>query len=72
MSRPNSHAAHPSLGELKAEDITKGALMLKGWRERVTGTDLVMWLIGAGIVGMVIVGSVATLASGRYAGRPLV
>src|SRR5512139_1556796 len=43
--------------------------MLKGWRERVTGTDLVMWLIGSAIVGVVIVGSVATLASGRYAGR---
>src|SRR5512136_2562400 len=43
--------------------------MLKGWRERVTGTDLVMWLIGAAIVGVVIVGSVATLAAGRYAGR---
>jgi branched-chain amino acid transport system permease protein len=43
--------------------------MLKGWKERVTGTDLVMWLIGAAIVGVVVVGSVATLASGRYAGR---
>ena len=43
--------------------------MLKGWRERVTGTDLVMWLIGAAILGVVIAGSVATLASGRYAGR---
>jgi branched-chain amino acid transport system permease protein len=43
--------------------------MLKGWKERVTGTDLVMWLIGAAILGVVIVGSVATLASGRYAGR---
>ena len=43
--------------------------MLKGWRERVTGTDLVMWLIGASILAVVIVGSVATLASGRYAGR---
>ena len=43
--------------------------MLKGWKERVTGTDLVMWLIGAAIVGVVIAGSVATLASGRYAGR---
>jgi branched-chain amino acid transport system permease protein len=28
-----------------------------------------MWLIGAAILGVVIVGSVATLASGRYAGR---
>jgi branched-chain amino acid transport system permease protein len=28
-----------------------------------------MWLIGAGIVVSIIVGSVATLASGRYAGR---
>jgi branched-chain amino acid transport system permease protein len=43
--------------------------MLKGWRERFSGTDLVMWLIGAGIVASIIVGSVATLASGRYAGR---
>ena len=43
--------------------------MLKGWRERVTGTDIVMWLIGAAILGVVIVGSTATLASGRYSGR---
>jgi len=43
--------------------------MLKGWKERVTGTDLVMWLIGAAILGVVIAGSVATLASGRYSGR---
>ena len=43
--------------------------MLKGWRERVTGTDLVMWLIGASILAVVIVGSMATLASGGYAGR---
>jgi len=43
--------------------------MLKGWRERFSGTDLVMWLIGAGIVASIIVGSVATLASGRYEGR---
>ncbi len=43
--------------------------MLKGWKERVTGTDLVMWLIGAAVLGVVLVGSVATLASGRYAGR---
>jgi branched-chain amino acid transport system permease protein len=43
--------------------------MLKGWRERFSGTDLVMWLIGAGIVVSIIVGSVATLASGRYEGR---
>jgi branched-chain amino acid transport system permease protein len=28
-----------------------------------------MWLIGAAILGVVLVGSVATLASGRYAGR---
>ncbi len=43
--------------------------MSKGWRERFSGTDLVMWLIGAGIVVSIIVGSVATLASGRYEGR---
>jgi branched-chain amino acid transport system permease protein len=43
--------------------------MLKGWKERITPTDAVMWLIGGAIVLMVIVGSTATLASGRYAGR---
>ena len=43
--------------------------MLKGWKERITGTDVVMWLIAASILGAVIVGSVATLASGRYEGR---
>lgn len=43
--------------------------MLKGWRERFSGTDLVMWLIGAGIVVSILIGSAATLASGRYAGR---
>jgi branched-chain amino acid transport system permease protein len=43
--------------------------MLKGWRERFSGTDLVMWLIGAAIVVSILIGSAATLASGRYAGR---
>jgi branched-chain amino acid transport system permease protein len=43
--------------------------MLKGWKEKVTGTDVAMWLIGAVIVGVVVVGSVATLAAGRYSGR---
>jgi len=43
--------------------------MLEGWRERITPTDIVMWLIGAGIVGLILVGSTATLAAGIYTGR---
>ena len=40
--------------------------MLKHWRERITPTDVVMWLIGAAILTLVIWGSIATLSQGRY------
>lgn len=43
--------------------------MFEGWRERVTPTDIVMWLIGAAILGLILVGSTATLAAGIYTGR---
>lgn len=43
--------------------------MLKGWRERLTATDVMMWLIGGALLLMIIVGSTATLAAGRYSGR---
>jgi len=43
--------------------------MLKGWRERITPTDAVMWGIGGAFVIMIVVGSAATLDSGRYSGR---
>ena len=43
--------------------------MLIGWRERITPTDAVMWVIGGAIVLMVIVGSTATLAAGTYSGH---
>jgi branched-chain amino acid transport system permease protein len=43
--------------------------MLEGWRERITPTDIVMWIIGGGMLILIIVGSTATLAAGRYAGR---
>ena len=43
--------------------------MLQGWRERITPTDLVMWLIGGGILALIVVGSTATLAAGRYTVR---
>jgi branched-chain amino acid transport system permease protein len=43
--------------------------MLKGWRERITPTDVVMWGIGGGLLIMSIVGSIATLAAGRYSGH---
>jgi branched-chain amino acid transport system permease protein len=40
--------------------------MLKRWRERITPTDVVMWLIGAAILTLVIWGSIATLSEGKY------
>ena len=43
--------------------------MLEGWRERITPTDVVMWLIGAGILGLILLGSTATLAKGVYTAR---
>jgi branched-chain amino acid transport system permease protein len=43
--------------------------MLKGWRERITPTAIIMWTIGGAFVIMIIGGSIATLAAGRYSGR---
>jgi len=40
--------------------------MLRRWRERITATDVVMWLIGAAILTLVIRGSTATLSEGKY------
>jgi branched-chain amino acid transport system permease protein len=40
--------------------------MLRRWRERITPTDVVMWLIGAAILTLVIWGSTATLSEGKY------
>ena len=40
--------------------------MLKRLRRRVSGTTIVMWLIGFSILAVVIGGMIATLASGRY------
>jgi len=40
--------------------------MLKRWREKITPTDVVMWLIGATILTLVIWGSTATLSEGKY------
>ena len=39
---------------------------LKRLRERITPTDIVMWLIGAVMLAMIIWGSAATLTAGRY------
>jgi branched-chain amino acid transport system permease protein len=39
---------------------------MKRWRERITPTDVVMWLIGAAILTLVIWGSTATLSEGKY------
>src|SRR4030043_2381358 len=43
--------------------------MLKQWKrlkERITPTDIVMWLIGAVMLAMIIWGSAATISAGRY------
>jgi len=43
--------------------------MLQRWKERVSLTDILMWLIGAAILLLIVWGSAATLASGRYSGH---
>jgi branched-chain amino acid transport system permease protein len=43
--------------------------MLKQWKrlkERITPTDIVMWVIGGAILALIIWGSTATIAAGRY------
>ena len=40
--------------------------MLKRWRERITLTDVLMWFIGGALLILIVWGSAATLASGRY------
>ena len=41
--------------------------MLRTWRQRVTFIDLVVWAIGVAIAVVVVVGSIKTLQSGKYA-----
>ncbi len=43
--------------------------MPQRWRERINITDLLMWLTGGTIVLLILWGSAATLASGRYSGH---
>ncbi len=43
--------------------------MPQRWRERISVTDLLMWLTGGTIVLLILWGSAATLASGRYSGH---
>jgi len=40
--------------------------MIKRWRERITLTDALMWLIGGAILALILWGSTATLTTGRY------
>ncbi|HIJ55437.1 MAG TPA: branched-chain amino acid ABC transporter permease [Deltaproteobacteria bacterium] len=44
-------------------------IMFQRWKESITPTDIVMWLIGGTLLLMVIWGSVATLVAGKYTGR---
>jgi branched-chain amino acid transport system permease protein len=41
--------------------------MLRAWRQRTTLTDIVIWAIGLAILAVAIVGSIRTIASGKYA-----
>jgi branched-chain amino acid transport system permease protein len=43
--------------------------MLQRWRERITPTDVIMWLIGGAIIAAILIGSTATLTRGPYTGR---
>jgi len=43
--------------------------MLRRFMERVTVTDIVMWVIGAAILALIVVGSTATLTVGHYSAR---
>jgi branched-chain amino acid transport system permease protein len=43
--------------------------MLQRLRERITPTDVVMWLIGGAILALILIGSTATLTKGPYAAR---
>jgi len=40
--------------------------MLRTWRQRITATDIVVWVIGLAIAVMVVYGSAKTLALGKY------
>ncbi len=40
--------------------------MPQRWKERITLTDAIMWLIGGMILSLILWGSAATLATGRY------
>ena len=40
--------------------------MLRTWRQQITVTDVVIWAIGLAIAGMVVYGSIKTLALGKY------
>ena len=42
--------------------------MLRTWRQRITITDIVIWVIGLAIAGLVIWGTISTLEQGQYAG----
>jgi len=41
--------------------------MLRNWRQRVTFIDLMVWAIGVAIAVVVVVGTIKTLQSGKYA-----
>lgn len=45
------------------------SVQIRRLRERVTGTDLFMWLIGGAILALIVVGSAATLRVGTYTAR---
>jgi branched-chain amino acid transport system permease protein len=42
--------------------------MLRTWRQRLTITDIFIWLIGLSIAGLVIWGTISTLRQGQYSG----
>jgi branched-chain amino acid transport system permease protein len=43
--------------------------MLRTWRQRLTITDIFVWVIGLAIAGVAIWGTISTLQQGQYSGR---
>ena len=43
--------------------------MFQRWKESITLTDIVMWMIGGCLMIMILWGSTATLLAGKYSGR---
>jgi len=64
---PQRHCIPAGTGSRLPENTVKDdPLMTKNWKERLNATDIIMWLIGGTLTVMILWGSIATIAAGRY------